>query len=74
MLFCRCNYCFAYKSISYDACSDCFTSWSLSVMITSLNDPILNCVGSLSPSNITTCTIERTGFTIYRKKKSQLAL
>ena len=38
-------------------------------MISSLNDPILNCVGSLSPSSITTCTIEMTGFTIYQKQK-----
>ena len=45
-----------------------FTSWSVSVMISSLNDyrkPLLNYVGSLSLSNITTRAIEMTGFTIH---------
>ena len=38
-----------------------FTSWSVSVMISSLNDyrkPLLKDVGSLSLSKITTCAIE----------------
>ena len=49
-----------------------FTSWSVSVMISSLNDhrkPLLNYVGSLSLSNITTCAIEMTGFTIHQKSE-----
>ena len=49
-----------------------FTSWSVSVMISSLNDykkPLLNYVGSLSLLNITTRTIEMTGFTIHQKSK-----
>ena len=38
-----------------------FTSWSVSVMISSLNDyrkPFLNCVGRLSLPKFTTCTTE----------------
>ena len=49
-----------------------FTSWSVSVMISSLNDyrkPLLNYVGSLSLSNITTRAIEMIGFTIHQKSK-----
>ena len=49
-----------------------FTLWSVSVMISSLNDyrkPLLNCVGSLSLSNITTHAIEITGFTIHQKSE-----
>ena len=49
-----------------------FTSWSVSVMISSLNDyrkPLLNYVGSLSLLNITTRAIEMTGFTIHQKKR-----
>ena len=49
-----------------------FTSWSVSVMISSLNDyrkPLLNYVGSLSLSNITTRAIEMTGFTIHQKSE-----
>ena len=49
-----------------------FTSWSISVMISSLNDyrkPLLNYVGSLSLLNITTCAIEMTGFIIHQKSE-----
>ena len=49
-----------------------FTSWSVSVMISSLNDyrkPLLNYVGTLSLSNITTRAIEMTGFAIHQKSK-----
>ena len=49
-----------------------FTSWSVSVMISSLNDyrkPLLNYVRSLSLSNITTRAIEMTGFTIHQKSE-----
>ena len=49
-----------------------FTSWSVSVMISSLNDyrkPLLNYVGSLSLSNIATRTIEMTAFTIHQKSE-----
>ena len=49
-----------------------FTSWSVSAMISSLNDHrklLLNYVGSLSLSNITTRAIEMTGFTIHQKSK-----
>ena len=38
-----------------------FTSWSVSVMISSLNDyrkPVLNRAGSLSLAKITTCATE----------------
>ena len=49
-----------------------FISWSVSVMISSLNDyrkPLLNYVGSLSLSNITTRAIEMAGFTIHQKSE-----
>ena len=49
-----------------------FTSWSVLVMISSVNDytkPLLNCVGSLSLSNIITRAIEMTGFTIHQKSE-----
>ena len=49
-----------------------FTSWSVSVMISSLNDyrkPLLNYVGSISVSNITTRVIEMTGFTIHQNSE-----
>ena len=49
-----------------------FTSWSVSVMISSLNDyrkQLLNYVGSLSLSIITTRAIEMTGFTIHQKSE-----
>ena len=44
-----------------------FTSWSVSV--NDYRKPLLNHVGSLSLSNITTRAIEMTGFTIHQKKR-----
>ena len=49
-----------------------FTSWLVSVMISSLKHhrkPLLNYVGSLSLSNITTHAIEMTGFTIHQESE-----
>ena len=44
-----------------------FTSWSVS-SLSGYRKPLLNCVGSLSPSNNTTYTIDMTG-SIHQKSK-----
>ena len=47
-----------------------YSLWSVSVMISSLNDnskPLLNNVGSLSLAKSATCATEMTGLTIHHK-------